>query len=376
MSSDLETIMNILLKEKDSDLLDEILERRDCSIDASNFYNSFLDQNYADLAALDIQQIAKDNHLSLEKAYFSSLLMDLGMVGSELGGAMTYNRLNDVKCLDNRNYYENSYLKNVHPKAKTIGNYSVSYNNFLPYEGFIFDDVYYHRDNLYSEINHLGFFTKDFKYLELLYKDKIWMSITPYEIETMKKPISKAKGHVVTFGLGLGYFPYMCSLKDDVIDVTVVENDKTIIELFKKEILPFFPRKEKIHVVEADAYDYLKKCMNRCDYLFIDLYHDEKDGLPIYLNMMPLMPESLNYDFWIENSFLAYTRRILLCLVEESLEGLDDSFYTKTNTLEDKLFSGFYHLTKNEKIESIEGLLDFVSDESIRKMAKRWSVKL
>lgn len=368
--------MNILLKEKDSDLLDEILERRDCSIDASNFYNSFLDQNYADLAALDIQQIAKDNHLSLEKAYFSSLLMDLGMVGSELGEAMTYNRLSDVKCLDNRNYLENSYLKHVHPKAKTIGSYSISYNSFLPYEGFIFDDVSYDKKNLYSEINHLGFFAKDFKYLELLNKDKIWMSITPYEIETMKKPISKAKGHVVTFGLGLGYFPYMCSLKDDVIDVTIVENDKTIIDLFKKEIFPFFPHKEKIRIVEADAYDYLKNGMKGCDYLFIDLYHDEKDGLPIYLNMMPLMPKSLSYDFWIENSFLAYTRRIFFSLVEESLEGLDDSFYTKTDTLEDKLFSGFYHLTKNVKIESIEGLLDFVSDESIRNLAKGWNTKL
>lgn len=83
----------------------------------------------------------------------------------------------------------------------------------MPYEGFIYKDVEASKEDYYSEINHLGFFSQSFDYLELVDKERIWMSITPYEIETMKSSIAKAKGKVVTFGLGLGYFAYMCLQK-------------------------------------------------------------------------------------------------------------------------------------------------------------------
>lgn len=113
----------------------------------------------------------------------------------------------------------------------------------MPYEGFIYKDVEASKEDYYSEINHLGFFSQAFDYLELVDKERIWMSITPYEIETMKSSIAKAKGKVVTFGLGLGYFAYMCLQKEDVDEVTVIDNNETIINLFNKNIYPFFNHK-------------------------------------------------------------------------------------------------------------------------------------
>ena len=64
----------------------------------------------------------------------------------------------------------------------------------------------------------------------------------------MKLPVERAKGKVLTFGLGLGYFAYMCSLKEEVESVTVVEKDKSVIKLFNEIILPlrqiFFLQKQ------------------------------------------------------------------------------------------------------------------------------------
>lgn len=368
--------MNISLTERDSDRLEELLDRRDCSMDASSFYNQYLESNYADLCSLDVEGLAKENHMTIEQAFFSSLLMDLGMVGVELGDALKYDQIDKVRCLDVVSYLSNPYLKNVRPKAKTSGSYALAYNKFLPYEGFIFEDISYDREHMYSEINHLGFFKKEFTYLELLHDGKIWMSITPYEIETMKKPLERASGHVLALGLGLGYFAYMCLCRKEVIDVTVVENDKTIIELFKKEILPFFPHGDRLHIVESDAYEFISGDLGRYDYLFIDLHHDETDGLPFFLEMSRLIPRDLKHDFWIENSLLAYSRRILIGLVEEGLDGLSDSDYRNPKTFEDKLFSGFHSITKDVTIDSMDSLLDFLSDDSIRGLARKWNLKM
>jgi AraC-like DNA-binding protein len=61
------------------------------------------------------------------------------------------------------------------------------------------------------------------------------MSITPNEIVTMREPVARASGRVLTLGLGLGYYAYMVHLKEDVTDVTVVEREQAVIDLFEKK---------------------------------------------------------------------------------------------------------------------------------------------
>ena len=80
-----------------------------------------------------------------------------------------------------------------------------------------------------EEVTSLGYFEHDYSYISLTQNKVIWMSLSPYEIETMKEDILNAKGNVLTYGLGIGYFAYMCSLKDEVETVTIVEKDKNII---------------------------------------------------------------------------------------------------------------------------------------------------
>lgn len=84
------------------------------------------------------------------------------------------------------------------------------------------------------------------------------MSVVLSEIESMKEPLERAAGKVITYGLGLGYYTFMASEKEDVESVTVVELNPHMISLFKKKLLPHFPHKEKVHIIEGDALVYIK----------------------------------------------------------------------------------------------------------------------
>ena len=61
------------------------------------------------------------------------------------------------------------------------------------------------------------------------------MSFAPHETETSEDAVERAHGNVVTFGCGLGYFPYMVSEKENVSSVTIVEFDQKIIDFFKEK---------------------------------------------------------------------------------------------------------------------------------------------
>ena len=77
------------------------------------------------------------------------------------------------------------------------------------------------------------------------------MTITPNEIETMKEPVDEAFGHVLTFGLGLGYYAYMVSEKENVESITIVETNEDVIDLFNKYILPQFKNAHKIKIIQS-----------------------------------------------------------------------------------------------------------------------------
>ena len=64
--------------------------------------------------------------------------------------------------------------------------------------------------------------------------DVVWMSTDPNEIITMNPYIQKAHGDILVMGLGLGYYPFMTALKDDVKSITIIEKDPKVIDIFKK----------------------------------------------------------------------------------------------------------------------------------------------
>ena len=214
---------------------------------------------------------------------------------------------NIVKEEKIENYNDNPYLKNVRPKEAKLDEWEIKYSKIKKYEGFVRDDF---KEDFTGRIYpQIGFFTTDFEYLSIYQDGRLWMSITPNEINTMKKAIDRASGHVTTLGLGLGYFAYMASLKDEVTKVTVVEIDYKAIKLFQSTILPFFPHKEKIEIVHMDALDYINMDFES-DYVFADLWHDVSDGLKLYkeISRLASFHPDKEFDYWIYDTMKYYLK--------------------------------------------------------------------
>ena len=210
--------------------------------------------------------------------------------------------------LDRNEYYNNPYYKNIRIPTIKAGDCELKYESYKPYEGFVCDDIIQKQDG--RQLPQVGFFNEEFQFPAILENNRIWMTITPNEIETMKQPVEEAFGNVLTFGLGLGYYTYMVSEKENVYSVTVVEANKDVIGLFETYILPQFKNRHKVKIIQEDAFEFAEKHMGseKFDYVFTDLWHDVSDGLGLYERMKKYEKQCPDTDFsyWIEKSILCY----------------------------------------------------------------------
>ena len=268
--------------------------------------------------------------------------------------------------LDKNDYLKNPYVKNIKLDNIKENKYQFHKNHYEPNECILYTEI--DVDSNYNEITHLGYFDDTFSYLELLDGKDIWMLITPHEINTMKKAISNAKGKVITFGLGLGYFSYMCSLKEDVESVTIIEKDKTIISLFEKHLLPQFENKDKIKIINDDALNYIDNKSFDYDYAFIDLYKDIEDGLPLYIKMFQKAKKHSNtrFDYWIEISMLIMLRRCLITLLYEEKNNFEDD--NTELSLYDVIILKFKNILKDYQINTFEDVKKLISFDNIKQL--------
>ena len=275
-----------------------------------------------------------------------------------------FNMKANFNKLDINEFINNPYNKNIKLDNIIDGEYKFELLSYEPYEGFLYKDI----SNLSNHIEQtsIGYFDEEYKYIALSSNDDIWMLITPHEINTMKDAVNKAYGNVVTFGLGLGYFAYMCSIKDNVESVTIIEKDKNIIELFNKHILPQFKYKDKIIIVESDAIEYLKRKSFDYDYAFVDLWRDIDDGLPLYVltNKLALRHPKTTFDYWIEDSMIAVLKRCLINIIYNNIyneEIFDDNYYYY-------LLNKFNDALKDYKIDTVSDINKLLSKESIKNL--------
>ena len=265
--------------------------------------------------------------------------------------------LNNLKKLNPSDYINNSYVKAI-KKTGRKGKYALKFIDYAPYQLFAYDDI---KINGYKEYSQIGYFDHKFSYLALTEGSNIWMSLNPNEIETMKPYINKAKGNVLVLGLGMGYVPFMLSLKNCVKSITIIEKDQEIINLFNELIYPSFANKEKIKIIKGDAIEFARKSQKEgtYDYIFADLWHDPEDGLPLFVALKQI---NKNIDCWLEVSMYALLRRCIITLLEEQLNGLKEEDYRFAKTYTDKVINTFYQKTKNLSIERLDDLL---SDDSL-----------
>lgn len=220
---------------------------------------------------------------------------------------------------------DNPYYRQVRVEGKTReGHITLTTNDYLPgeliqtyHEGFRKEDPFAYGEG--------AFFDSPVVFPVLIENGSVWMSVVLSEIESMKEPLERAAGKVITYGLGLGYYTFMASEKEDVESVTVVELNPHMISLFKKKLLPQFPHKEKVHIIEGDALVYIKKQEDGAfDYGFSDFWAGTEDGLPLYLAFAGACSSFRHtvHDYWIENVFIdAFFRPAVMVYLMEKVLG-------------------------------------------------------
>ena len=258
------------------DMIDELV--RECNLDKKEAFSILL----ADICGLDTIDNMEDRELY--DNYFPYMIHHL-----------------DIEKYKNNPYYKNIKIPNMKEKR-----WELKEDKYKPYEAFVYNDLEKMEDN--RLIPQIGFFDTEFTFPVVLENNREWMLITPNEIETMEEAVNEAKGRVLTYSLGLGYYAYMASQKQEVSSLTIVERDENVINLFEKYILPQFENKDKISIINEDAFKYAKNQMNKdnYDFVFVDIWHDPSDGVDMYLKMKKLESENIKYMYWIEKTILCY----------------------------------------------------------------------
>lgn len=173
---------------------------------------------------------------------------------------------------------------------------------------------------------------------------KLWMSLTPMEVQSQFISIEIAEGTVALGGLGMGYAALKIAEKDGVESIDVYEIDERVINFFKKY---FSKRKgyEKITIICGDIRELLRNKMY--DFAYIDIY-DAYLGDEVMTDWKLFTEENCigEYRFWMQekvllqglleemNPYVTFFERAFFKKWLEA-EGIED---TPKNQLWDKLW--------------------------------------
>lgn len=360
--------MKFNFNKQDISKLESLFEANEINMMVSDFYSSFIENQNLDIK-ID-QSKSKQEQISSNFLDF----LDLDLNDKKISKLINRTKLDKITLLNPNDFKANHYYKNVKPNSFKDFNFSLTMDFYYPYECFIYKDTSCYENDYFIEINHFAFFDCKFPYLVLKQNNIPWMSLTPNEILTMEKPISNAKGNVVTFGLGLGYFTYMCLLKEDVKKVVVVEKNPSIIKLFKDNLLDQFPNKDKLEIINQDAFDFInnKENFNNLDYLFLDTYHTASDGITMYLKFKSKQDEYKNttFTYWIENSLKCYFRRIVITYIKERYYNFDVNYNNVHDDL-DYIFKRLNIILKDKEFNSYDEIHQLLIDENLDKLCKQ-----
>jgi hypothetical protein len=320
---------------KDKEKLERLRKIFDLNYRMTHLYASYL-TNFPEVITRDmISELTADGDIEKGEAVSAIMAAIFGLDDSNGRDERKLIReyINpSVRILDTKRYTENKYYKNIKIENEKFGNWELKWESYAPYRAVICDDVILNPD--FSEIYPIGFFTEEFRFPAVLEGGNEWMTLTPVDLDTSEYAIERARGRVITFGLGLGYFAYMASEKEDVESVTVVELSSDVIRLFREKILPKFSHPEKINIVNADAFEYAEKTMpnENFDFAFVDTWRDASDGAPMYKKMKALehLSRGTEFSYWIENFIISRLRaekfEELYALVKQDSENAPKSY--------------------------------------------------
>lgn len=348
-----------------------LLDVKESNISAAEIYIEYLNFHYNDIKKNDIDNLTKK--YSINEAFSKAFMkkMEIEDNDQEFAEIDRINNVKNFKLLDIDSYKNNEYYRTIGQIKCKEKDWQFVTLKYLPFEGFTYDELQIDEE-VFSEHTPFGFFDKEFPYLAVVQGEKIWMSVIPHEINTMKEPIKNAKGKVLVLGLGMGYYLFNIANKKEVTSIDVIESNPKIINLFNKYLLNKMPHYEKINIKLGDGIEYLQKSHNY-DYAFIDIWHNVGDGEELYLKCKAneKYNSSTAFDYWIEKSILAMLRRQTLTVFEENLNGFTEKDYQKANNNNDKIINAIYRETKQIKINSLEDLHNILTDKYLKNLATK-----
>ena len=128
----------------------------------------------------------------------------------------------------------------------------------------------------------------------------LWMSMTPMELESQEVGVRLARGHVVVFGMGMGWSAAVSALRDEVTAVTVVERDADVLALHEKlDVFAQLPAeaRAKITVRQGDAHAWTSP--RPVDLLMPDIWHPlVNDGRVEEVRRMQANVQAKSIYFW------------------------------------------------------------------------------
>jgi hypothetical protein len=104
----------------------------------------------------------------------------------------------------------------------------------------------------------------------LMRDNRVWMSLSPVEIESLAPHVAHMRGHVVIAGLGMGLALYNALLRPAVRQITVLELDSEVIALLAAIMRPDMAGSGRFSIEQVDARDW--RTTESVDFLYADIW--------------------------------------------------------------------------------------------------------
>lgn len=233
----------------------------------------------------------------------------------------------ETQILSAKDFMANPYVKALQNVSFKEGDYRLEHNVIKAYTLCSYGEEYPYGAN-YAMNMAMAMFDGDISYPAIYDNGLESIPLSPYEIRTLEVPIALAKGNVLLLGLGIGYYAYMASLKDEVKKINIVELDGKLIDVFNKYLLPLFPHPEKIHIHHLNPYLFFDTIKDKkFDFIFANLWQGPSYGVSSYFKIKHHF-DSFKYTrcvYRLENSILNYLRdKVIDAMKQEYYQTYDD----------------------------------------------------
>lgn len=258
-------------------------------------------------------------------------------------------------------YNSNILLDKIENEEFRFSSELLPANRLFNVSGIIFD-----KNRELNDWMQLRALDQPYKAAVLWQNNDVWMLDAPSESCTIDPYAKKAHGNVLTFGLGIGYFVFMALLNPEVESVTIIEKSSSVIKMFNEYILPQFPQKDKIKIMEGDAFDFFNhKFIDPFDYVFVDIWKSGDDGFLIIEKLLQqYFPPFDKADFWIESSCFEFVPALILLyfhsIAHHKVESHQDPLYQRMLSKIAKYFD-----LDDSVISDVDSLKDMMYDPQI-----------